>query len=553
MLKDLREGSPEETYDVCVIGAGPAGLTLVAELAPTGRKICVVECGLEKKSPPADALREVESRGEIRIKEESRERVLGGASSTWAGLSAPLDGIDFAPRPYLSFPSSWPFPRAELEPHYRRIECYGFAPFDAFGEGGLSEARHVDELSFAGGPICEKIFIAADPPWNFGKKLRGVLDLPNIDLALGAAVTGFASSATGVSGLADVTAAKVKTISGREVSVRAKIFVIAAGGLESVRLLLASRDTCPAGLGNERDQVGRYLMNHPKDCFGVLALSRPVTRLPYLFGHLKKGWAGYAGLRFGEEEQRRRGVLNSYLRFEPVFDWTDSRGVQALVWCAKSARLMLSWWKRRQQDRLVELREWSETGDDVNPALAGAAGLSWFRAAYEIVRDLPAVFAYAYHRLRPNVSPLVREVRLRNFMEMEPRPENRLTLSDRLDRNGVPVPVVQVSTSALDRRSLVELHRAFGEEAARLGFGTLRGDLAAADPWPIAFDASHHLGGARAGIDPADSVVDANLRVHTAANLYVASGAVFPTSGCANPTYTICALAARLAEHLRSR
>jgi choline dehydrogenase-like flavoprotein len=60
----------------------------------------------------------------------------------------------------------------------------------------------------------------------------------------------------------------------------------------------------------------------------------------------------------------------------------------------------------------------------------------------------------------------------------------------------------------------------------------------------------HHLGTARMAASPRDGVVDANCRVHGVANLYVAGGAVFATSGQANPTLTILALALRLADHL---
>jgi choline dehydrogenase-like flavoprotein len=86
----------------------------------------------------------------------------------------------------------------------------------------------------------------------------------------------------------------------------------------------------------------------------------------------------------------------------------------------------------------------------------------------------------------------------------------------------------------------------------RAGFGRLESDLARADPWPIAQDASHHMGTTRMGRDPASSVVDAQGRVHSLANLYLAGASVFPTSGSANPTFTIVALSIRLAEHLRA-
>ena len=138
-------------------------------------------------------------------------------------------------------------------------------------------------------------------------------------------------------------------------------------------------------------------------------------------------------------------------------------------------------------------------------------------------------------------------------MEMEPRAENRVTLSSTKDAYGEPLPHVHHECSELDRRSLIELHRVLGQEVAALGFGNLESNLADEQRWPIDHDASHHMGTTRMGSDPKSSVVDPDCKVHGVENLYMAGASVFPTSGCANPTLTIVALAIRLAGHLKSR
>ncbi len=104
--------------------------------------------------------------------------------------------------------------------------------------------------------------------------------------------------------------------------------------------------------------------------------------------------------------------------------------------------------------------------------------------------------------------------------------------------------------SLRDRRSLVELHAALAEEARRLGIGTVESDLAEADLWPIVEDASHHMGTTRMGRDARTSVVDPEGRHHQLENLYCAGASLFPTSGVANPTFTIVALSIRLARCL---
>lgn len=546
MIVDLDSTDSTELtgYDLAIVGSGPAGATLAAELAGRGLRICVLESGLARTTPRGDRLREVESEG-IHIKDYSRERVLGGASTTWAGLSSPLDVVDMVERPWLEH-AGWPVSREELWPHWRAAaERYRFAPEELFGDRGFGELREHGELKPTWESVEEKVFLACDEPQDFGREQRHVYESGEVDAYLDATVVELQSAAEG----RRVRAARVRTRGGREVSVQARVFVLAAGGIENARLLLASRDLCAAGLGNEHDQVGRYLMNHPKNYHGVLHLAHAVEDVPYFFGCLHHGYAGYAGLRFTEEEQAQRGLLNSYVRMEPLFPWSDSQGVEALVLLVKRSAFLFRSWKRRHRDEVVELRDYSETGDDSDFQNERKSLLDWLRVALAIPLDLRRVCAYALHRLSRR-KPRVQRVRLRNFMEMEPRPENRVTLSGREDENGMPIPHVAHDTSQRDRRSLVELHEALAREVEANGLGRLESGLGQAEPWPITQDASHHLGTTRMGLSPERSVCTPDLRLHGAENVYCAGGSVFPTSGCANPTFTIVALSIRLAEHL---
>ena len=549
MIVDLDSSAPEElpAYDLCVIGSGPAGATVAAELAGRGLRICVLESGLRRTTRHADELRHVESEG-IAIKEYSRERVLGGASTTWAGLSSPLDEIDLAPRPWLEH-AGWPVTRGELWPYWRQAsERYRFAAEELFGPEGFAALRARSPLQPSWRAIEEKVFLACDEPQDFGKEQRHLYEEDLVDAYLDATVTELCAEP----GTRRIGKARLRTRSGREHELRAKAFVVATGGIENARLLLASRDLCEAGLGNERDQVGRYLMNHPKNYRGILHLREPAEDVPYFFGCLHQGYAGYAGLRFSEAEQAARGLLNSYVRFEPLFPWLDSQGVEALVLIVKRSAFLLRSWKRGKQDEVVELRDYSETGDDSDFQNARKSPLEWLRIALSIPADARKVAAYLKHRLLSRKKPRVQRVRLRNFMEMEPNPENRVLLSEARDANGVRVPIVRHDTSERDRRSLVELHEVLASEFSSQGLGRLESDLAAAEPWPITQDASHHLGTTRMGLDPVTSVCTPDLRLHSVENVFLAGGSVFPTSGCANPTFTIVALSIRLAEHLAS-
>lgn len=540
MIADLGEAkeSPLDDYDLVVVGTGPAGVTLARELLSAGLKVCVLESGRLRHSRHADELRRTSSDG-IHLKLPSRERILGGASTTWAGLSSPLDEIDLAPRPFLA-QSGWLIQREELMSLYAEAASrYRFPTLSLFERGGFDTHRSAGELQPSWEGLDEKTFLAAAEPQDFGKEWGDIFQGDGPDLFFDATVTRLHSEG------GRVVAARVKTSKGQEHLVRARAFVIATGGVENARLLLASE------LGNEHDQVGRHLMNHPKNYDGMIELKEPVSDAPYFFGCIAGESAGYAGLRLPEAAQRERELLNSYVRFEPIFPWSENDGVECFVLLVKRFAGLLAFWRSRQRAELISLRDYSETGDDSELSSERRDTLGYIGLGLRCLFHLPSILSYLYFRLT-KAKPKIRFIRLRNFMEMEPRPENRVTLSEERDSNGEAVPHVSHQTTALDRRSLTALHEVLEAEIERLGLGKLHTDLAAANPWPIDQDASHHMGTTRMGIDPETSVVDADLCVHTQENLYCAGSSVFPSSGCANPTFTIVALSIRLARHLRS-
>jgi len=555
MIVDLHEAHAGDLpkVDVAIVGSGPAGMTLARELSGTGLSICVLESGRLKTSRFGDDLRKVVSQGPVTIKDYSRERILGGASSTWAGLSAPLDSLVLNPRPEMGIPG-WPLKRDELETYWKRAASdYRFAPMKLYEPGGFEALREAGEQKLSWKLLQEKVFLAASEPQHFGKEHKHIFERPGTDLYLDATLVrleGADEESADSDALHQVSTGFVRSADGSERKLNARVFVLATGGLENARILLASQDLCAAGLGNEHDQVGRCLMNHPKNYCGIIRLTRPVRELPYLFGCLHKGYAGYAGLRLSDAEQQRRGLLNAYVRFEPLFPWSDKQGVEALVLLVKRSTRLFGAWKKRSHDKLVTLRDYSETGDDSDLQNARKGLLDWLRLLGTIVVHAPSVTRYVISRFSSK-APLVRRVRVRNFLEMEPHPDNRVTLGDKLDVLGQRKTVVSHGPTKHDKDSLRAVHQVLADELAHNGFGSLESDLETAEPWPIDLDASHHLGTTRMGTDPRSSVTDACGRLHTVSNVYLAGGSLFPTSGCANPTLTIVALAIRQADKLK--
>lgn len=531
------------TYDLCIVGSGPAGVTVARELAGRGRRIAVLESGGLLPTAHGAELKRVMSEG-IHIRDESRERAFGGASRTWAGVSTPLDPIDLEARPSLPR-TGWPLQLEELSSYYRDAAArYGFPPLTLFGEHGFRRLRVHGQLHPAWRDLDEKIFLAPQELFDFGRVHRALFEGPDVDLWLDATVLRLEA----VPGARNIARAIARSSTGRVHAVFAGIFVLAAGGIENARLLLNSRDLCAEGLGNEYDQVGRHLMNHPKNPCGVLRLARPVDSVAYFWGSDYDAYRGYAGIRLKPELQFARGVLHCYVRLEPLLPWHADPGVASLSLLARRVRARLA--RRRAIDGGPSLGVDSGTaGDgtsrDSTPCEHGARAL-----LASILLHPRSVLVYLYFRVVARRPPRIRCLRLWNFMEMQPHPDNRVLLSNEMDRYGQPLPLVRHRATELDRRSLVALHETLAAEVERLGLGRVESRLDVQAPWPVDRDASHHLGTTRMGTDPRVSVVDPDCKIHDVDNVFVAGGSVFPTSGCANPTFTIVALAIRLARHL---
>lgn len=543
-------GRRNPAWDVCIVGSGPAGASLALGLRGTPLRVVVLESGGWQVGAETDELRAVEHSAEgIRIKPYSRERVVGGASTTWAGLTTPLDPVDFQVRPWVPF-SGWPFDRESLVPWYREAaRRFGLPDWERFeGPEGLGIPRSGRQVP-AWRDLDEKVFLAPAQPPRFGREFREAYQGTSPDLLTDCTVTHL----EGVRESGRVTKAMARLMDGRELAIPARMFVLAGGGIENPRILLNSTFACPDGLGNDRDQVGRCFMNHPKNDWGWIEPAQPDGDLPAYFGFLSvaTGLAGYLGLRLSEERQARDGLLNSYVRLEPVFRWSGVEGVEALVWLLKRSGPLQRLFLKSRRGRTVPLRDYAETGDSSDRMSGRKTPGEWARMLKAIASDFPDVARYLLHRVRDGVAVPVARYRIRNFMEMAPDPSNRVTLGTGRDRWGMRLPRVCHIPGDLDRRSMAAVHRVLAEEAAAAGWGRLREPLMPDQhPWPIDFDASHHLGGTRMGSDPATSVVDADGRVHGCPNVYVAGSSTFPTSGNANPTYTILALSLRLADHL---
>ncbi|MGF7236215.1 MAG: GMC oxidoreductase [Frankia sp.] len=550
-LNDLGDTADCVT-ELCIIGSGPAGLALAAEFAHGSVRVLVVESGGREPEPEAAALNAVDSVGATRVEQQElmRTRALGGTSRIWTGRCAELDDVDFAARAWVPH-SGWPIGAADLRPYLDRARAYlGLGP-NTYDEtlwpvlGAPRPAPALDPTLLT--PRFWQFSRGTREPWGPARFAADVVPTtaPNVDVLLHATATHIDTNAEGTA----VEAVEVAAPGGRRTRIRAKAFILATGGLENARLLLASNRIWPAGVGNGHDLVGRFLMDHPG---GVIASVPPAAarRLRSRFGrYWLDGPAGRQvylhGLALSPDVQEKEGLLNcaAFLEEYPTADDPWHAG-QRLVAALK---------RQEPSPDQVELASFWRRDDDGGIAAAPSA----LRDALAIARHAPSVAAGAYRIVRQHRPPVFRagQVDLYCLTEQVPDPSSRLTLSDRADAFGVPLPRVDWKIGERERESMRRLVELLDGEFGRVGYPRPKPAtwLGGGADWRDSLtDRAHPIGTTRMSATPRDGVVDRHGQVHGVAGLFVAGSSTFPTAGHANPTLTIVALAIRMADRLKA-
>lgn len=513
--------------DVCIVGAGAAGLTLAAALGSSGRDVCVLEAGGFAPDRETQSLYDLENVGyPLREHHMARARYFGGTCNLWAGRAMKLARTDVRGRPWLD-DAPWPLRYEELDEFYAKAGRILRLPDQ--GSGAFDGASEDERLLFGGNDLAPNVALWARKPLRFGRAYRSQFRRRGLRLYLHANATEIVLDDAGQC----VECVVARSLSGKEVRFRARSFVLAAGGLENARLLLVSKGKHPAGIGNQHDLVGRFYMDHPRVVYGRVKLARPV-RLPTVLGSVVSNGKKQLGIAFSEETQRREGLLNTYSSLEVQLSTVAEERYRTSIGVAK---VLLR--KGHAGGRF----DWSAMG------FADVKDMIYLLTPKEIVPH--SVYrSYAVLRKRlfgDSVSGMLTVV---NYCEQLPDPESRVYLSHERDRLGMNKLALKWKVGSDERRSVVRLHQLLDEQLRRTGIGRVE-----SDPEQIGHlvftDASHHMGTTRMSSDPKRGVVDPDCRVHGVANLYIAGSSVFPNTGNANPTWTIVALALRLAEHLQ--
>ncbi|HTU72101.1 MAG TPA: GMC family oxidoreductase [Trebonia sp.] len=514
--------------DVCVIGTGPAGITIARELSGTPLRVTLLESGGAERQAASDALNEIESLGWPRVMDQwsVRNRLVGGSSATWSGRCAPFDEMDMERRDWVPY-SGWPLTPGDLAAWIGRSARHlGLGPGNGITDDRIWALTGRSRRTTGPGPDPDTLLPMF---WQYSRDSVNQYDntrFAHFTGSLGPNVT-IVTNATVLRVNATESASAVESVEfasadGRSWLLPASTIVLCAGGIENARLLLSSDNVAPNGLGNDRDLVGRFLMDHLRGPVASFPLAGAGAVLDQL-GTFKSASAGgnmfQPGLRLSPAIQRAEGLLNC------------SAWVHEYI-AADDPWEMLIRFLRREPGARPGFR-------------------SMLANSPLVIRGLKEHFIS--HRALPRK---LAEVALEAMCEQVPDPDSRITLSGKRDRLGMRISRIDWRVSEAEARTMRRMAELTVSQLSRMGI-----DPPQVAQWvrdgqmiPRTFsDVAHPTGTTRMADDRARGVVDRHCQVHGVHGLFIGGSSVFPTAGHANPTQLIVALAVRLADTLKDR
>jgi choline dehydrogenase-like flavoprotein len=487
--------------DLVIIGGGLAGITLAKELAGGALKVVVLESGGREMEPETQALyagacvQKADGNKDRPLDAypiQSRVRALGGSGHVWGGKCGPLDPADFAERGWIPY-SGWPVSREAMQPYYDRA-C-DLLEIDRFPlERPRTTAPNLQPLAldskdgfFPAPRVVSRISGRANR-LAFDRFRTSFAEAPNIDVYLYANVVRIRRERNTITGL------DIACLDGKRHKAKATRYVLATGGIENVRLLLASDN-----LGNRHDLVGRFFQGH----------------LTYS----------------NDSDTQREGSAFAASRAEPLdlYAPADRYGDHCVIGAGLAAQ-------KRMKTGNFTATLFRATFSNADPTVA-AETQTISKASARLDKGLPRSNLLGFFAMT----------------EHFPNPDSRITL-DPDHKDALGMPRIRLDW-VHGRKDYADLEKTIDGLAIALGAsgeGRLCWSLRPDELLASSNASRHHMGTTRMHDDPRKGVVDANGRLHEADNLYVAGSSVFPTSGIVNPTLTILALTIRLADHLKS-
>jgi choline dehydrogenase-like flavoprotein len=493
--------------DICIIGSGAAGISMALEWMNTPYKVILLEGGGFEYDDKVQQLYAGKTTGQHYFPLVScRLHYFGGTTGHWAGWCSTLDAIDFKKRDWIPH-SGWPIKREDLDPFYARAQKnVDLGPYNYSVDFWQKQDPSMVPMPLDKNVVWNKMW-QFSPPTRFGEKYKNtIVNAKNIHLYTYANVVNIKANEN-VSSIREVT---VKNYAGKEHTVRAKYFVLACCTIQNARLLLASNQQAPKGLGNDNDLVGRFFMEHIEIKAAELWLEKPDPMQLYMWEWGKT--KARAELAISAQKQEEYKILNGTTALSPLE-------------LAKTEPSMIEIWSEDEKKNMERMQSFDKKGDN------GEA-------------KVPQAKAYQSFQLFTRI-------------EQAPNPNSRVTLDTEKDSLGMPRATLHWELTPFEKRSIRQLYKLIGQEVGRTGIGRVRLMEYLRDEkdnsWPdFTGGGWHHMGTTRMNDDPKQGVVDANCKVHGINNLFVAGASCYVTAAAPNPTLTLIALTIRLSDYLKS-
>lgn len=559
MILDAHDltGSALSSADVVIIGAGPAGIVVALEMARSGCEVLLIESGLQSYSERIQLLSDAaeydhDLHASMSI---ATRRQVGGASTIWGGRCVPYDPIDFDSRNFMES-SDWPISYEDLLPFYERACMWMSVGRPVFDTAQAPQLARPIVPGFINGDVRNTTLERWSLPTDFGREYKRQLqDSQNICLVTGLTCTEIVC----VPGESRVDHLECRTLDGATTQIRGRRYVLAAGGLEGTRLLLASTGPSGSALGNHSDHLGRWYMSHLEGVISNVHFTTPPRQTLFGFERDIDGVYVRRRLSFSREFQHERQLPNivAWLANREPADPKHKSGVLSFVYLMLSSPLgkyMATDAQRRSlRGEKIPGSPYGEA--EQGPVLEHIRNIirqpiattrfifSFGGGRFLSRRRTPGFFVYSPENVYP----------LQYHGEHRPHRDSRVTLVDDRDELGMPKLRIDIQFSDDDVRGVIAAHECWDEYLRRTGCGQieyLHDDLGKAI-LSRSGGGFHQIGTTRMSANPDDGVVDANLTVHGVENLSVVSSSTFVTSGQANSTLLIVMLAVRLCEHLR--
>lgn len=529
--------------EICVIGGGPVGIVTALALADQGFRVLLLESGGLRPRAAAQALSRAANLApdNHHAPEITVARRLGGASNLWGGRCLPYDPIDFRDRPWLGL-SAWPIDAADLAPHLARA-CADLGAGEAVWREALPGVAADAAFDF------EALERWSNVPRSQVLHADALRKRTDLLVALGATALGFGYDEAGR--IAAVEAHLEGEGRGRIAVPRV---VLAAGGNESTRLLLAERRRRPELFGGGDGPLGRFYMGHVNGQIADITLENQALHDGLDFHVDAHG--SYVRRRLTPSAATQEAERLANVAFWPVVpaiaDPRHRSGPLSAVFLALSlgplGRKLVAEPIRLKHVGIAPYRRAAHALNVLRDAGRTLGFAPWFLWHNRVARlRLPGFF----------LTNPARRYGLEYHSEHLPEAGSRMVLGRETDRLGLPRLEIDLRFSEADAASVLRAHGALEAWLARNGLGRLDYHAPPEDRLAAvlaeAKHGNHQIGTIRMGSDRGTALVDAQCRAFDVENLYVVSTAVLPSSGQANPTLTAVQLGLRLAAHLGER